>query len=102
VFGTNSRYAGLDTAVATVPDADGGTRDVRYVRRRFVPQAGDATTLAEHLLAQGDRLDTVTARYLGDPTQFWRVCDANTAMNPPDLTAPPRVGTTLLIPVPRV
>ena len=35
---------------------------------------------------QGDRLDNVTAKYLGDPEQFWRLCDANGAMRPEELT----------------
>ena len=38
-----------------------------------------------------------TAQYLGDPEQFWRICDANDAMRPDDLTA--EVGRRLLIPV---
>ena len=37
-------------------------------------------------MVEGDRLDNVTALYLNDPLQFWRICDANNAMNPPDLT----------------
>ena len=28
---------------------------------------------------QGERLDNVAAQYLGDPTLFWRLCDANNA-----------------------
>jgi hypothetical protein len=36
-------------------------------------------------VAQGDRLDNVTARYLGDPAQFWRVCDANNVLRPDEL-----------------
>ena len=37
-------------------------------------------------MAQGDRLDLITARTLGDPEQFWRVCDANDALDPAELT----------------
>jgi hypothetical protein len=29
-----------------------------------------------------ERLDQVASRTLGDPQQFWRLCDANDAMNP--------------------
>ena len=36
--------------------------------------------------SQGDRLDNLAARYLGDPEQFWRLCDANGAMRPDELT----------------
>ncbi|MDP9342033.1 MAG: LysM peptidoglycan-binding domain-containing protein [Actinomycetota bacterium] len=73
-------------------------RDVRYVRRRFLPAPGSSVALASHTVVEGDRLDNITARYLGDPTQFWRMCDANAAMNPPDLL---RAGVTLLVPVPQ-
>jgi hypothetical protein len=47
---------------------------------------------------QGERLDNITARYLGDPLQFWRVCDANGAMNPSELTAV--IGRRLRITMP--
>ena len=33
----------------------------------------------------GDRLDSIAATHLGDPLQFWQVCDANNTMNPFDL-----------------
>jgi hypothetical protein len=39
----------------------------------------------EHTVTQGERLDHLTARYLGDPTLFWRVCDANGALHPLEL-----------------
>jgi hypothetical protein len=42
--------------------------------------------LLEHVVKQGDRLDRITAHYLGDPEQFWRVCDANDAIDPNALT----------------
>jgi hypothetical protein len=42
----------------------------------------------------------LTARALGDPEQFWRICDANNAMYPPDLVAEP--GQRLRVPVPQV
>ena len=88
MFDSTSRYAQCETAVLKVKgadSADGPEREIRYVRRRFVPPAEGLTTLVEHTVNQGDRLDTVTARYLGDPTQFWRVCDANEAMDPQEL-----------------
>ena len=33
-------------------------------------------------IGAGDRLDNLAARYIGDPQQFWRLCDANGAMQP--------------------
>jgi hypothetical protein len=56
--------------------------------------------LAEHVVTDGDRLDNVTARYLGDPELFWRVADANLAMQPEELTGPDRRGRRMRIPLP--
>ncbi len=96
-----SRYAVVEIATTTVPDGTGGRREVRYLRRRFPPPPATLRTLAEHPVTRGDRLDLVTARYLGDPTQFWRVCDANRVIHPEELTADDRIGELLRIPVPQ-
>ena len=81
VFPPTSRYHDIETATLVV----GGDVEIPYLRRRFLPSPDRFTTIQEHVVTQGDRLDNVTARYLGDPQQFWRVCDANNAMNPPEL-----------------
>jgi hypothetical protein len=81
-FPPTSRYYGIETT--TIETSDGKTE--AYLRRRFLPQPENFTTLQEHVVAQGDRIDNITARYLGDPLQFWRVCDANRAMRPDELT----------------
>lgn len=100
MFDPNSRYAGLDIATLDVRDRDGQRRELRYVRRRFVPPPADeAATLLEHTVIDGDRLDNVTARYLDDPEQFWRVCDANNTLHPHDLTA--EAGRTIKITLPQ-
>lgn len=99
MFESGSRYASLQIKTLTVTGADGQPRQVRYVERRFVPRATAATTLVEHLVAQGDRLDIVTARYLGDPTLFWRVADANEAPRPEELTE--EVGRRVIISLPQ-
>ncbi len=65
----------------------------------FFPRAETLPLLVEVTVAEGDRLDLIAARTLGDPEQFWRVCDANNAMNPADLMAPGRI---LRVPVPQV
>ena len=44
-----------------------------YVRRRFVPPPERFALLQEHIVTEGERLDTIAAEYLGDPEQFWRV-----------------------------
>jgi hypothetical protein len=91
MFDTTSRYFTLETTTITVPDGDGGTREIRYVKRRIIPSSEGLTTLVEHTVAQGERLDQITARYLGDPTQFWRVCDANNVLQPEELEQTGRV-----------
>jgi hypothetical protein len=93
-FPPTSRYYAIETA--TLETAGG--RTFIYVRRRFVPSAEHLSVLQEHLLVEGDRLDNVTARYLGDPEQFWRVCDSNGAMRPDELTE--TVGRRLRITLP--
>jgi len=95
MFPVTSRYYGIETAKYVTPDG----REIVYLRRRFVPAAGDGPIIAEHLVTQGERLDNITARYLGDPEQFWRVCDANNAMQPDELTA--EIGRRLRIPFPQ-
>jgi hypothetical protein len=91
MFDSTSRYTNIATTTISVPDPDDGTREIRYVKRRIIPQSESMTTLVEHTVAQGERLDVVTARYLGDPTQFWRVCDANNILQPEDLEETGRV-----------
>jgi hypothetical protein len=93
VISPTSRYYGIETATR---DVDG--RTVVYLRRRFLPQPDRLVVIQEHVVALGDRLDNVTARYLDDPEQFWRVADANWAMQPDELTR--RVGRRLRITLP--
>ena len=54
--------------------------------------------LQEHTVLQGQRLDNIAAQYLGDPTLFWRLCDANNALNPDELTE--TIGRKLRITMP--
>ena len=82
LFPVTSRYHGIEPATLETPDG----RVIVYLRRRFVPPAERFTLLQEHTVVQGDRLDNLTARYLGDPEQFWRLCDANGVMRPEELT----------------
>jgi hypothetical protein len=93
VFEANSRYAGIETAELAVEE-----RRITYVRRRFVPPEAAGAEPVSHTVAQGERLDHLAARYLGDPTQFWRICDANGALRPGELTAAP--GRAIDIPLP--
>jgi hypothetical protein len=82
LYPINSRYHGL--AIAQLSASDG--RTISYLRRRFVPQPERFALLLEHVVVQGDRLDNIAARYFDDPEQFWRICDANRAIRPEELT----------------
>lgn len=98
MFEATSRYAPVETATLTRVDADGRPRAIAYKRRRFVPSARGMTTLVEHRYADGERLDTIAARYFGDPTQFWQICDASEVLRPSELTD--EVGRTITIAMP--
>lgn len=94
LFPPTSRYHNIETT--TLESADG--KGIAYLKRRFLPQPEQFALLQEHVVTEGDRLDNITAQYLGDPEQFWRICDANRAMNPPDLTV--EIGRRLRITMP--
>lgn len=90
----NSRYRTTDTA--TLVDAAGET--IVYLRRRFVPPPDRFTLLQEYVVIDGDRVDNLAARFFDDPELWWRLCDANGAMRPDELTETP--GRTLRITLP--
>jgi hypothetical protein len=98
MFQPTSRYHDVETVKMTVRNSRGEPRIVSYKRRRFVPSGATMTTLAEHTVAQGDRLDNLAARYVGDPEQFWRICDANNVLRPEELTE--EVGRAVRIGLP--
>lgn len=94
LFPTTSRYHGIETVKMEIANA----KAIIYIRRRFLPQPESFSLLHEHVVTEGDRLDNITARYLEDPEQFWRICDANRAMRPDDLTE--SIGRRLRITLP--
>jgi DNA-directed RNA polymerase subunit H (RpoH/RPB5) len=100
MFDKTSRYYKIDVATMNVLDSNGLPREIRYVRRRFIPSSDGLTTLLEHTVIQGERLDTITARYVGDPTQFWRISDANNVLQPTELTNEP--GRIIKITLPQI
>jgi hypothetical protein len=92
-FAENSRYRDVQTAVVTGVDE----QRVVYLRRRFIPQPEMYALIQEHVVEQGDRPDLLAFRYLNDPEQFWRVCDANVVFDTSELVATPgqRIRITL-------
>jgi hypothetical protein len=97
MFNPTSRYYSLPTSTLTVVKWDGKPLDISYVQRRFLPSTDGETLLQEHTFTQGERLDNITARYLDDPTLFWRVCDTNLVLNPEELE---RIGRVIQITLP--
>ena len=95
MFTPRSRYY----TIATATHEDEHGRSATYVRRRFLPRGERMPVLVEEEVTEGDRLDLITARTLGDPEQFWRVCDANNALNPADLMAD--TGRRIRVPIPQ-
>ena len=96
-FPTDSRYYGSSTLQYTAPNG----QTITYLAPRFVPQPGapNFSTVAQHAVKQGDRLDLIAAKYLADPLIFWLICDANGAIRPDDLVETP--GTVLNITMPQ-
>ena len=95
LFPPTSRYYQVDTATLTSPQG----KTIVYLKRRFIPAADNFSLLENYIVKQGDRLDNIAARILGDPLAFWRICDANDAMRPQDLTDTP--GRVIRITLPQ-
>ncbi len=95
MFEFTSRYAGLETVWRETPDG----RTIAYKRRRFLPPGQEMPLLVEITVSEGQRLDQITHQTLGDPEQYWRLCDANDAMHPEELVA--RAGEKLRVPIPQ-
>jgi hypothetical protein len=93
-FPPGSRYHGLAVGQWIRPDG----QPTAFVRRRTVPPTERFFTLQLHTVADADRLDNLAATYLGDPQQYWRLCDANAAMRPEELLE--MVGRALRITLP--
>ena len=95
-----SRYDEVPAATLEVTAADGTRRLVSYYRRRFPPEPSAVSALSEHTVVPGDRLDLLSFRFTGDPLGFWRICDANAALDPDDLVDAEAVGTRIVLPLP--
>jgi hypothetical protein len=73
MFPPASRYAKADTFEARLPN---GT----VVTALVLPGPRSPLPIGYHPRAVGDRLDLIAAKYLNDPTGFWRLCDANDSL----------------------
>jgi hypothetical protein len=93
-FPPTSRYYSTETDELETTSG----KTIVFLRRRFVPPPERFQLLHEHTVAEGQRPDHLSARYLGDPEQFWRLCDANVVMHPEELTDP--IGRSIRITLP--
>ena len=82
MFGPTSRYYALP--VSTLETTDG--RTIAYVGRRFAPQPETLSLVLDYTVSEGERLDNIAAVQIGDPELFWRICDANAAIDAHELT----------------
>jgi nucleoid-associated protein YgaU len=89
MFFKGSRYRSVETA--RTEDDDG--RAVQYKRIRFIP---DREIQSVHTVREGERLDQISFEQYQVPEEFWRICDANDALWPPELVRDP--GRELSIP----
>src|SRR5689334_9350006 len=93
LFPPNSRYVAIDTGSLAI-----NGKPIVYLRRRFLPPPERFALLQEYTVVQGDRLDNLAAKFIGDPERFWQICDANAAIRPEELTE--IVGRLLRITLP--
>lgn len=91
MFDPNSRY--FDLATKTITTEQG--KEIAYKSRRFLPGIETLTLSGEVVVRDGERLDHIATKVLNDPLRFWQIADANTTLNPLQLTQQP--GRTLNI-----
>jgi hypothetical protein len=104
MFEPTSRYYNLkDLEYIPSPKNHGSTKGsiiIRYKERRFIPQVSQVDVVQELRVMAGQRLDNIAYHTLGDPEQFWRICDSNEIMHPLDTTSEPgmrlRIGVQKL------
>ena len=96
VYDELSRYRGL----ALLRFVDGAGREQVYAERRILPQPGNMAEAGRVTVREGERLDNIAAAQFGDARWWWRIADANRALDPAALTAPAALGRTLRITLP--
>jgi len=90
-----SRYYGFSVNNLTRNDGV----QIAYLQRRIIPQPDIYANFLNYTVVEGDRLDNLAAKYLGDPLLFWMICDANGAVDPDELTAHSQIGRQIIIPL---
>ncbi len=87
----NSRYA--NSTLLSAFDARKGVQD-QAVYRKFTSNPARQRYTA-YAWVEGDRIDIIAARFFSDPTQYWRILDANPQVEDASELTP---GTTIRIP----
>lgn len=77
----DSRYAATPRVTRRLRDG----RVVTYLRRRLVPPPPTGSLDAEHTVRPFDRLDTIAAATYANSRLWWRIADANRAIDPDEL-----------------
>jgi hypothetical protein len=86
MFSADSRY--FKQTIYTATTATG--QQVPAVTLPLPPL--NASLAGYYQRPNGERLDLIAARFLHDPTWFWKLCDANNAPVPDGLAVQPLVG----------
>ncbi len=85
MFDSNSRYAKQAIYRTKTPAG-------REVAAVTIPLPRVELSAGLHRTGEGDRLDLLAARYLNDPTAFWRLCDLNGGTVPAAIEARPLIA----------
>jgi hypothetical protein len=91
-FPPTSRYAEVGT---DTHDPGNGSPPAAFLRRRLCPRPERFALLYEVRTVEDDRRDLLAAAHLGDAELWWRLADANGAIDPRVLVEP--VGRLLRI-----
>lgn len=92
MFYKSSRYAAVDDCQYSMEG-----RIVAFKAIRIIPEV---QAIDVHIVEEGERIDQIAYQHLRDCERFWKICDLNQSLWPPDLAAIP--GSTILIPSPEV
>ncbi|MBT3222258.1 MAG: hypothetical protein HN348_24565, partial [Proteobacteria bacterium] len=78
MFDPRSRYRDIADASFTLEDG----RVVAYRLRRFLPPMEDLHLAGTVFAEPNERIDHLASRIMGDPQQYWQLCDANAVLDP--------------------
>jgi hypothetical protein len=95
-FPPTSRYVGVGISAW---DPGNGEPPIAFLRRRLCPLPERFAPLYEVRVVEGDRRDLIAAHHLGDPASWWRLADANGAIDPRELTTV--IGSVVRVTMPQ-